>query len=234
MAGKSREQQSDQTRVIGYVRVSSEQQTDHGVSLQAQEEKIRQYCSLYDLTLVDIIIDAGVSAKTLQREGLQKALSMLTSGQADGIVVAKLDRLTRNVADLGSLIQDYFNTYALLSVCEQIDTRSASGRLVLNVLTSVAQWEREAIGERTSQALQYKKSQGERVGTVAMGKCLSTDGKSLVDNAQEQQAITLAKQYRDGGLSLRKIATKLAEQRYLNRLGSMYNARSVAIMVGEA
>jgi len=109
-----------------------------------------------------------------------------------------------------------------------------SGRLVLNVLTSVAQWERETIGERTSQALQYKKCQGERVGTVAMGKCLSTDGKKLVDNTQEQQAITLAKQYRENGLSLRKIATKLAEQRYLNRLGSMYNARSIAIMVGEA
>jgi hypothetical protein len=66
-----------------------------------------------------------------------------------------------------TLITEYFNTYALLSVCEQIDTRSASGRLVLNVLTSVAQWEREAIGERTSQALQYKKGQGERVGTIS-------------------------------------------------------------------
>src|SRR5215510_8923778 len=83
MARKSREQQSDQTRVVGYVRVSSEQQIDHGVSLQAQEEKIRQYCSLYDLTFVDIIIDAGVFAKTLQREGLQQAFFMLTSGQAD-------------------------------------------------------------------------------------------------------------------------------------------------------
>jgi DNA invertase Pin-like site-specific DNA recombinase len=234
MAKKSGEQTLDQTRAVGYVRVSSEQQTDHGVSLQAQEEKIRQYCSLYDLALVDIVIDAGVSAKTLQRDGLQKALSMLTSGHADGIVVVKLDRLTRNVADLGSLIQDYFNSYALLSVCEQIDTRSASARLVLNVLTSVAQWEREAIGERTSQALQYKKAQGERVGTVSMGKRLGTDGKSLVDNTQEQHAMTLAKQYRANGLSLRKIATKLAEQNHFNRLGSMYNARSIAIMVGEA
>jgi hypothetical protein len=64
--------------------VSSEQQTDHGVSLQAQEDKIRQYCALYDLTLVYIITDAGVSAKTLQREGLQKALSMLTSAGVRG------------------------------------------------------------------------------------------------------------------------------------------------------
>jgi DNA invertase Pin-like site-specific DNA recombinase len=233
MARKSREQSTEQTRVIGYVRVSSEQQTDHGVSLQAQEEKIRQYCSLYELALVDIITDAGASAKTLQREGLQKALSILETGQADGIVVVKLDRLTRNVANLGTLIIEYFNTYALMSVSEQVDTRSASGRLVLNVLTSVAQWEREAIGERTSLALQYKKAQGERVGTISMGKSLSLDGKCLVENTQEQQAITLAKQYRANGLSLRKIASKLAENNHFNRLGSMYNARSIAIMVGE-
>src|SRR5438874_738968 len=129
MARKSREQTSEQTRVVGYVRVSSEHQVDQGVSLQAQEEKIRQYCALYDLPLIAIISDAGVSAKTLQREGLQKALGMLKSGQAEGVVVVKLDRLTRSVADLGSLITEYFNSYALLSVGEQIDTRSASGRL---------------------------------------------------------------------------------------------------------
>jgi DNA invertase Pin-like site-specific DNA recombinase len=57
-------------------------------------------------TLVDIIVDAGIAAKTLQREGLQQALSLLTSGHADGIIVVKLDRLTRNVADLGTLITD--------------------------------------------------------------------------------------------------------------------------------
>src|SRR5262245_308121 len=102
MARKSREQTLEQTRVVGYVRVSSEHQADQGVSLQAQEEKIRQYCTLYDLDLVDIVVDAGVSAKTLQREGLQKALAMLENGHADGVVVVKLDRLTRNVADLGS------------------------------------------------------------------------------------------------------------------------------------
>jgi DNA invertase Pin-like site-specific DNA recombinase len=224
---------NETTRVVGYCRVSTDTQADHGVSLQAQEEKIRQYCALYNLELVTVVVDAGASAKTLRREGLQRVLSMLTSDQAEGIVVVKLDRLTRSVSDLGSLIGDYFSTYALMSVCEQIDTRSASGRLVLNVLTSVAQWEREAIGERTSQALQHKKALGERVGTIALGKSLSANGKYLVDHSQEQAAIALARQYRASGLSLRKIATKLAAQHYLNRLGSTYNPRSIAIMVGE-
>ena len=54
MARKSREQTTEHTRVAGYVRVSSEQQTDHGVSLQTQEEKIRQYCALYDLSIIRV------------------------------------------------------------------------------------------------------------------------------------------------------------------------------------
>src|SRR3989442_11690 len=125
---------NETTKVVGYCRVSTDTQADHGVSLQAQEEKIRQYCTLYNLELVTVVVDAGASAKTLRREGLQRVLSMLTHGHAEGIIVVKLDRLTRSVSDLGSLIGDYFSTYALMSVCEQIDTRSASGRLVLNVL----------------------------------------------------------------------------------------------------
>jgi site-specific DNA recombinase len=224
---------NETTKVVGYGRVSTDTQADHGVSLPVQEEKIRQYCALYNLELVTVIVDAGASAKTLRREGLQRVLSMLTSGHPDGGGVVKLDRLTRSVSDLGSLITHYFTTYALMSVCEQIDTRSASGRLVLNVLTSVAQWEREAIGERTSHALQHKKALGERVGTIALGKRLSPDGKGLVDHTQEQVAIALARQYRADGLSLRKIATALAEQQYYNRRGSIYNPRSIAVMVGE-
>lgn len=91
---------------------------------------------------------------------------MLRAGQADAILVVKLDRLTRSVRDLGELVERYFATgrWALLSVSEQIDTRSAAGRLVLNVLASVAQWERETTGERTSAAMQHKASQREFIG----------------------------------------------------------------------
>jgi site-specific DNA recombinase len=128
MARKSRKQIAEQTKVGGYVRVSNERQVDQGGQPIAQDEKMRQYCSLYDLTLVGIVIDAGISAQTLQREGLQEALCMLISGQVDGIGVVKLDKLTRNVSDRGSLIQNYFNTYALMSVSEQVNTRPASGR----------------------------------------------------------------------------------------------------------
>jgi site-specific DNA recombinase len=121
---------------------------------------------LYDLELLETIVDAGESAKSLDRLGLQRALAMLKEGQAEALLVVKLDRLTRSVVDLGTLVERYFapGKAALLSVGEQIDTRSAAGRLVLNVLASVSQWEREAFGERTATAMQHKASQGEYTG----------------------------------------------------------------------
>ncbi|MGV8124845.1 MAG: recombinase family protein [Candidatus Xenobiia bacterium LiM19] len=84
---------------------------------------------------------------------MQCALQMIRDGQAQGLLVAKVDRLTRSIVDLKTLTTEYFseksNCHAsLFSVSDQVDTRSAGGRLVLNVLMSVAQWEREAIGER--------------------------------------------------------------------------------------
>ena len=84
------------TRVLGYIRVSTERQADAGVSLDAQRAKLTAYAALYDLALVGIIEDAGASAKTLRRPGLQQALGMLKAGEADALLVAKLDRLTQD------------------------------------------------------------------------------------------------------------------------------------------
>lgn len=156
-------------KVILYARVSTEDQARDGVSLEAQSAKMSAYASLYDLEVVETITDAGESAKSLNRPGLQKALAMLRSGQADGLVIAKLDRLTRSVADWQELIDGYFGERAgkqLFSVGDSIDTRTAAGRMVLNILLSVAQWEREAICERTRDALRHKIKRRERCGGI--------------------------------------------------------------------
>ena len=75
-------------KVVGYTRVSTEDQAAHGVSLAAQTEKIRQYAALYDYELIGIEEDAGGSAKTLDRPGLQRALTALSKGNAEGLLVA--------------------------------------------------------------------------------------------------------------------------------------------------
>ena len=177
------------TKVIAYLRVSTEKQADHGISLESQKKKVKQYADLYDLDLVEIIVDAGLSAKTLNRTGLQKALSMLKSNEATGLLVVKLDRLTRSVKDLGYLIEKYFDKkYSLFSVSENIDTRTAAGRLVLNILGSVSQWEREIIGERTSESMQHKIQKGQYIGgNIPFGFTLGADKVNLVENLHEQK-----------------------------------------------
>jgi DNA invertase Pin-like site-specific DNA recombinase len=223
------------TRAVAYIRVSTEKQADKGVSLDAQRAKVEQYAELYDLELLEVVIDAGVSAKTLDRSGLQKALGMLKAGQAEALLVAKLDRLTRSVVHLGQLVEDYFakDRWALLSVGEQIDTRSAAGRLVLNVLASVSQWEREAIGERTSAAMQHKASLGEYTGgDLPYGYSLAPDGELLVPNSAEQAVLGTARKLRSAGLSLRSVARELNAQGFRSRTGKQFAHAQIARMLG--
>jgi len=197
--------------VIAYCRVSTAEQSDSGVSLDAQQAKMRAYADLYNLTIVETIIDAE-SAKSLRRDGLQRALHLLRTGKVDGLLIVKLDRLTRSVADWQALIDAFFGERGgkqLFSVNDSIDTRTAAGRLVLNVLITVAQWERETIGERTKEALRHKINNGQRVGKVRFGFDLAPDGITLVENPAEQQTLAFMRSLRAAGRTLRQIAAEL-------------------------
>ena len=146
--------------------------------------------------------------------------------------MVKLDRLTRSVADLGRLIDTYFapGKAALLSVSEQIDTRSAAGRLVLNILASVSQWERETISERTRDAMRYKQAQGEYVGGHAPYGYRLVNGELVMDEA-EQNVIRQAKKLRASGLSLLAVAKRLDERGIRARNGKPFVAVQVQRMV---
>jgi len=221
-------------KVIGYVRVSTAKQEQSGLSLEAQTTKIQQYCELYELELVDIIIDAGASAKTLEREGMQSALKAIKSGEAEGLVIAKLDRLTRSIKDLNVLIEEVFTKAALISVADQVDTNTPSGRLVLNILMSVSQWEREEISARTKAAMQAKKSKGEYTGGKApLGWRIDEDGNEIPDEI-EQRLIAVVRSYRNSGLSYSAIAQKLTEANFTSRTGSAKFSKSAAKRINDA
>jgi site-specific DNA recombinase len=196
-------------RIVGYLRVSTGEQAASGLGLEAQRARVTAYAELYGHTVVRWSVDAGASAKTLDRPGLAEALATVAAGDADGVCVAKLDRLTRSVRDLGELLDGPFKSAALVSVAEQIDTATAAGRMVLNILASVAQWEREAIGERTSAALQAKRARGERVGSVRYGYRLAADGRTEEPCPEEQAIIAEAHTLRAAGLSHRAITAEL-------------------------
>lgn len=214
-------------KVYGYCRVSTNDQAESGLGLADQEAKIRAYCELYGLELVEIVKEAS-SGKSLEREGLQSTLRALKSGKAEGVIVAKLDRLTRSVKDLGALLEDYFaDSFSLFVVSEQIDTRTAAGRLLLNLLTSVAQWERETICERTKAALKQKRARGEKTGGyVPFGYDTDACGK-LSANANEQEAIARIMELRGKGHTYEAIADVLNADGILTKQGKAWSKASV-------
>ena len=216
-------------KAIGYARVSTDKQADRGVSLEAQTEKIRAMTVVHGAELADIIVEAGESAKTLNRPGMQRLLALVDSGEVNAVIVAKLDRLTRSVKDLCELLERFEKSgVALISVAESLDTSSAAGRLVLNIMTAVSQWEREAIGERTRDAMRHKRTNGERVGNIAFGYRLTADGVHVEPEPAEQAMIATIGELRAKGRSLRRIAIDLNSRGWRTRRGSEWRLESVA------
>jgi DNA invertase Pin-like site-specific DNA recombinase len=221
------------TRTVAYLRVSTDKQADTGVSLDAQRAKVAAYADLYDLDVVEVIVDAGASAKSLDRPGLIRALDMLRKGAVEALLVVKLDRLTRSVRDLGELVERFFASgkAALLSVSEQVDTRTASGRMVLNIMATISQWERETIGERTATAMRFKAASGEYIGgEPPFGFGVADDGVRLVPVESEQSVLAIARELRAAGLSLRAVARELDARGLRSRVARPFSASQIRRM----
>jgi site-specific DNA recombinase len=221
-------------KTVGYVRVSTDKQADQGVSLDAQAEKIRAMAVVHGADLVDIIVDGGESAKSLKRPGMAKLLAMVDAGKVQTVIIAKLDRLTRSVRDLCELLERFERRgVALVSVAESLDTGSAAGRLVLNIMAAVSQWEREAIGERTRDALKHKRANGERVGNIAYGSRLADDGVHVEDDPGERDVLAEICRLRNSGTTLRGIAAELNHRAFRTRRGTLWRLESVARVLSQ-
>jgi DNA invertase Pin-like site-specific DNA recombinase len=150
------------------------------------------------------------------------------AGAVDVVIIAKLDRLTRSVADLAELLKRFERRgVSLVSVADSLDTRSAAGRLVLNIMVSVSQWEREAIGERTRDAMSHKRSKGERVGTIPFGFRMA-EGSSLEEDPAEQDILARIRQLKAAGNTTRQIAEELNRQGFTTRRGTAWRFQYVA------
>ena len=214
---------------VGYVRVSTQEQAAEGVSLDAQREKLRSYCRANGIRLIDIFADEGMSGSTLARSGLQAALRMVKRGHASTLIVVKLDRLSRSLRDVCSLMEDYFSDerFHLLSVCGMVNTHSAAGRMMMMNLANFSQFEREMIAERTRDALRHLKAQGARLGHPPYGYALGDEWdehgrRKLVPIPNEQEVITKIKTLHAEGLSFAKIARHLNERGIPARRGGRW------------
>lgn len=190
------------TRAVIYVRVSTDKQAELGLSLEAQRNRCIQYAALYDIDIVEVVVDTQ-SAKDLERPGLNKVQEHLKAGSANAVLITDLDRLTRSVEDGVAFVKKWFSEasdYVLLSVFDHLDTRSPEGEFMLTVKLALAQLERKKIIKRTKFALQEKKTQ------------LAAIGQSLGQQPVEKVAPTAAAlilQLDSEGFSHRKIAEEL-------------------------
>ena len=152
-------------QVIGYVRVSTEEQSTSGAGLAAQRAAIEAECLHRGWHLVEVIEDAGYSAKDLKRPGVQIALETLQAGDAGALVVAKLDRLSRSMLDFTTVMATASKQgWALVALDCAVDTTTPAGEAMANVLATFAQFERRLIGQRTREALAAKRASGVRLG----------------------------------------------------------------------
>lgn len=216
---------------IGYIRVSTDSQADDGVSLDAQRERIIDYCTRQNIALATIEADEGLSGKRADnRPGLRKALKAVC--RAKGVlVVYSLSRLTRSIRDLLDIFETLQKADAdLVSITESFDTTSAMGRFAFKLFGLVAELERELIGERTSAALAHKRRKGEKTGgQVPYGfTVLDDEGvKRLVPVEDEQKIIRQLNARHDKGEGYKSLASWLNRERVPTRTGAPWSAKVI-------
>jgi len=223
-------------RAIGYVRVSTLEQAREGISLGAQEAKIRAYALAKDLDLAEVIRDEGLSGKGLDRPGMQRLIAACQAGEIGAVVAVKLDRLSRRTRDLLYLVEDVFQAHdvVLHSLHETVDTSCASGRFFLRIMGALAEMERELIGERTAAALAHKRTLGERLGTTPLGYRTPGHRLALEPVAAEQVIVQRILGLRRRGHTYRAIAAKLTAEGVQTKRRRRWHASTVAGVVGYA
>jgi len=167
---KPRRDLTGPARVVLYTRVSTGEQADSGAGLAAQESQLRAEAERRGWLVVGLLSDAGASGSSMRkRPALAEALALVDHGQGDVLAVAKLDRLSRSVLDFAQLmVRARELGWGLVALDLGVDTTTTSGRLVANVMVSVAEWERDIIGQRTREGLAERRAAGVRLGGPQM------------------------------------------------------------------
>lgn len=220
---------------IGYIRVSTEQQATEGVSLAAQRERIQAYCVAAGMSLVGIREDAGISGyHAHNRPGLQQAMAEACDRKA-ALIVYSLSRFARNTREAIDLCDQLDNAGAdLVSLTERIDTTTPAGKLIFRMMAALAEFERDQLSERVTDAMAFAKAQGRRVGSIPFGYDLGDDGVHLVENQGEQASITLIQQLHTEGLSLREVAGELNDRGISSKTGRAWSAKTVRDVIKRA
>ena len=226
-------------RMVGYCRVSTEEQAREGVSMDAQRKRLAAFCTAQGCELVAIETDNGASGSLApsKRPGLARALARIRSGEADGLLALKLDRISRSTRDVLDLVDESRRRgWRLVSVAEQLDTGSAAGRLVVTVLAALAEMEREQVGERTRFALAEVARQGRGRSrftpygwrtSAGHAEVRKGDRGRLVQHPEEQRLLRRMLRLRDSEYGFQAISDTLNEGAIRTRSGKPWTRQGV-------
>lgn len=215
-----------------YARVSTEEQAEQGISLEAQEHACRALLTAHGLAFGGLYVDAGRSGKDLKRPEAQRLLADLEAGQLGGLTVYKLDRLTRRLRDLLDLVERFDSWgVGMMAVSDKIDTSGPMGRFFLTILGAIAQLEREQIGERTKLAMNALKVAGRSTGgAIPFGwRSVLRDGAKVQE--PDPGTVEVVKSLYDRSLSgetLHALCRWMNESGHRTSRGSKWHQESVA------
>ncbi len=221
---------------IGYARVSTDGQATDGVSLDAQQARIRAWCEANGYVLLGIQVDAGLSgSRSDNRPALQAALIEACETKA-ALIVYSLSRLARSTKDAITISERLAKSGAdLVSLSERIDTTTAAGKMVFRMLAVLAEFERDQIAERTKGALAHMRSLGKRIsGKIPYGYDLAPDGESLLPNPREQHGLRVIESLQATTLGRRRIATELTRLNIPSKTGVPWSPQAVGSILRRA
>jgi DNA invertase Pin-like site-specific DNA recombinase len=219
-------------KAYGYCRVSTTGQQEEGVSLAHQQARITAWATANGHELAGMLVETGSGSCADNRPELQKVMAAVC--KAKGVlVVYSLSRFSRSVKDTLTLAEQLDKASAhLASLSESIDTSSAVGRMVFRMLSTLNEFEREMLVERTTNALGHMRRQNRRIsGRIPFGYTLAADGSTLLPVASEQAAIVRIEQRRAKGLTLAAIAASLESDGVKTKTGGVWRASTIAAIL---
>lgn len=204
---------------MGYCRVSTDEQGDSGLGLTAQRSTIQAEVERRGWAFETMYTDVASGKSMRGRDDFGLALKALAGGEADVLVVAKLDRLSRSVSDFAAILAKSQTEGWALNICDLgVDTTTPSGKMVAQIMMVLAEWEREMIGDRTRRALEAARAGGTRLGrprgvtddTLRLIRILRESGKSYaaIAWALEREGVATAQGGRWQAATVRKLALR--------------------------
>lgn len=216
-----------------YTRVSTDIQVEEGYSLESQKQRLEAYATAQGWEIHDFYVDEGYSAKNIDRPQLQRMLADMKLKVFDVILVLKLDRLVRNVMNLHELLHD-MDKYGVMfrSATESFDTTSASGRLFISLVGTLAQWERETIAERVYSTMKTRAENGLLNGGPAPYGYDWEEGHLVVNEDEANVVRKIFEMYRSSGTAA--IAKNLNSQGYRTKKGALWSDFSVMYILNNS